>query len=390
MSERSRLNSISGRDPATGAHITIRYAEGLIREIVPAQADDDGEGLWLAPGLVDIQVNGYEGVDLNDGVLEPATVIALAQRLQRVGVASFLPTLITAGEDDIVQGLQAIAQAHRQDPVVGRMIAGVHVEGPSLSDEPGPRGAHPGQHIRPPDLAEFRRWQQACGGIVSMLTISPHWDNSAEFIAALVADGIHVAIGHTHASVEQIRAAADAGASLSTHLGNGAHGNLRRHPNYLWTQLADDRLSASFIADGHHLPADTLKVMLRAKGAERSILVSDTVALGGMPPGTYEHLIGGTVRVDANGRLSVAGTEFLAGAGLPLLAGIAHAVNRIGVPLAAALQMATSNPGRFAGGRGVLAIGADADLLRFAWDGPGQPLRAETLVIAGATVLGPD
>lgn len=378
------MNSISGRHPDSGDSITIRHAHGVICEILPGPTT---QTRWLGPGLVDIQVNGYQGKDLNAGAFDAHTVLQLAQGMQRVGVSTFLPTLITASEDSIVNGLQAIRAARAADPIVARMIPYVHIEGPSLSPESGPRGAHPLEHIRPPDLAEFQRWQAACGGLVGMLTISPHWDDSAAFIAALHAAGTHVAIGHTHASAQQIRAAVDAGARLSTHLGNGAHGTLRRHPNYLWTQLAEDRLYASFIADGHHLPVDTLKVMLRAKGLERSILVSDTAALGGMPPGVYEHPIGGKVSLSADGRLSVMDTEFLAGATLPLTAGIAHVVDHLGMPLAAALKMATANPGQFVGGRGVLAVGAAADLMRFEWDGPGQPIVVDTLLVAGQTVF---
>ena len=381
------MNSISGKNPRTGESLTVRHEHGVIRDIVPGPAS---ETRWLGPGLIDIQVNGYEGWDLNAGAFDAQTVLQLARAMQRVGVSTFLPTLITAGEDSIVNGLQVIRQAREADPIVAHMIPYVHVEGPSLSSESGPRGAHPEDHIRPPDPEEFLRWQNASGGLVGMLTISPHWDNSIAFITALCTAGIHVAIGHTHATVEQIRAAVDAGARLSTHLGNGAHGNLRRHPNYLWTQLAEDRLCASFIADGHHLPVDTLKVMLRAKGLERSILVSDTAALGGMPVGVYEHPIGGKVSLSADGRLSVVGTDFLAGATLPLTTGIRHVIDHLGFDLASALKMATENPGRFVqkhGRRGVIEVGAAADLMRFQWDGPRTPIAVDTLVVNGNTVF---
>jgi N-acetylglucosamine-6-phosphate deacetylase len=163
---------------------------------------------------------------------------------------------------------------------------------------------------------------------------------------------------------------ADAGARLSTHLGNGAHAMLPRHPNYLWTQLADDRLTAGFIADGHHLPADTLRAMIRAKGPERSILVSDAVALAGRPPGRYETPVGGTVELSADGRLVMAGTPYLAGAARGLADGVAHVATLFG--LGPALRMATVQPGRFVGGRGVLAVGAPADVIRFDW-APGDP-----------------
>ncbi len=178
----------------------------------------------------------------------------------------------------------------------------------------------------------------------------------------------------------------DAGATLSTHLGNGVAATLPRHPNLIWAQLAEDRLTATFIADGHHLPDDTLKAMLRAKGLDRAVLVSDAVALGGMPPGIYDQPIGGRVELTPEGRLGVVGTPYLAGAARPLIDGVAVAMRAAGLTLAEALRLATSNPGRFAGGRGVLAVGQPADLMRFRWS-PGDPaLAIERVWVRGIPV----
>jgi N-acetylglucosamine-6-phosphate deacetylase len=165
-----------------------------------------------------------------------------------------------------------------------------------------------------------------------------------------------------------VHQAAAAGARLSTHLGNGAAAMLPRHPNYIWAQLADERLTASFIADGHHLPADTFKAMLAAKGLGRAILVSDSVALAGMPPGRYSQPIGGDVEVGADARISVAGTPYLAGAGRPLIADVARAIEMAGLSLAQGLSLATANPGSFVGGRGRMAVGQPADLFGFRRD----------------------
>lgn len=247
------------------------------------------------------------------------------------------------------------------------MVPGIHVEGPSISDNDGPRGAHPLAHVRPPSIEEFDRWQQASGNLVSMVTLAPEHEGSVDYIRALTARGVHVALGHTAATPEQIHEAVEAGAVLSTHLGNGAAAMLPRHPNFIWAQLADDRLAASFIADGWHLPADTFKAMLRAKGLDRAVLVSDMVALAGMPPGIYDQPVGGRVEVSAEGRISVAGTPYLAGASLPLSANVAIASQIAGLPLADTLLLATANPGRFVGGRGRLEVGARADLIRFEW-----------------------
>lgn len=374
------MGDISGRDPATGRSVRIGIEGGRIARIEPGAA---GETAWLAAGLVDLQVNGFAGIDLNAGGLEPAAVARLVAVQARLGVTSFLPTLITASEADIRAALAAIAAARAADPMVAHAIPAVHVEGPHISPNSGPRGAHPAAHVRPPDIAEFARWQAACGGLVGLVTLCPAQPGAAAYTRALVAQGVHVAIGHSDATHEQIMAVVEAGAALSTHLGNGIAATLARHHNPIWSQLAEDRLTACFIADGHHLPAAALKAMLRAKGLERAILVSDTAALGGMAPGIYDAPIGGRVELTAEGRLGVAGTPFLAGAARPLADDVALAIGMAGLGLAEALALASGNSGRFAGGRGRLAVGAEADLIRFHWQPGDTTLVMETVLARG-------
>lgn len=359
------IHSIRGRDPFTGEGIEVLAENGTIQSIAPTLCEED---LWLAPGFIDLQVNGYAGFDLNSGSVTPDVVIALVHRMLAEGVTTFLPTLITASEDQIIAALRAIAEARNHSPLVRHVIPFAHVEGPYIAPADGPRGAHPRIHVRPPHIGEFERWQNVSGGLVGMVTLSPHWDNALDYMAHLANRGCVVAIGHTDAAPDRIHAAAEAGAVLSTHLGNGVAGQLPRHPNVIWAQLADDHLTACFIADGHHLPADTLTAMLRAKGKERCILVSDTVALAGMPAGIYETEASGTVEVTAEGRIGIRGTSTLAGAALPLRCGIANVARLTGFSLGDAIRLATENPGGFAGGRGVMRIGADADLVQFRWD----------------------
>lgn len=373
--------SIHGRDPLTGNFLEVFIEDGRIRSIAPGAP---GESLWLSPGWIDLQVNGYAGWDLNTKSIAPDLVSALMYRLFAVGVTTFLPTLITASEEQIIAALSAIAEARNRSPLVRHVIPFVHVEGPHISPADGPRGAHPREHIRPPDIAEFERWQAASGGLVGMVTLSPHWDSALPYIVHLTGRGCLVAIGHTDAEPDRIHAAAKAGAVLSTHLGNGVGCDLPRHPNLLWAQLADDRLTASFIADGHHLPGDTLKAMLCAKGLDRCILVSDAVSTGGLLPGRYETSVGGTVELTAEGRISIPGTRTLAGAALPLKSGIASVARLPGFSLGDAILMATKNPGRFAGGRGVLQTGADADLVQFRWV-PDGDIEIVNLLVKGVT-----
>jgi N-acetylglucosamine-6-phosphate deacetylase len=373
--------SIHGRDPLTGESIRAVVENGAIRSIAPGVPQDD---LWLSPGFIDLQINGYAGCDLNAESISPDLVSALMRLLAAVGVTTFIPTIITASEGRILTALCAIAEERNRSPLVRHAIPFVHVEGPHISPTDGPRGAHPREHVRSPDIAEFERWQAASGGLVGMVTLSPHWDSALAYIAHLAKRGCIVAIGHTDAEPSRIHAAADAGAVLSTHLGNGVAGDLPRHPNLLWAQLADDRLAASFIADGHHLPADTLRAMLRAKGTERCILISDSVALAGMLPGKYETSVGGAVELTCAGRIEIPGTRTLAGAALPLKTGIAAVARLRGFTLRDAIRMATENPGRFAGGRGLLRAGTDADLVQFRWDQAGGEIEVVKVLIKGA------
>lgn len=361
--------TIGGRLPESGASVILDVEEGRIAAIRPGPEE---ESRWLSHGLVDLQVNGYGGRDINAQTLDVEEVIALGRAMLNEGVTTFLPTIITSPEAKIIHALRTIAAARDQDAAIRAMIPGVHLEGPSISAEDGPRGAHPAQHIRPPDFAEFVRWQQACGNLVKMVTLSPHFPGSVEYIRRLSAAGVHVSLGHTHCDHQQIVAAVNAGASLSTHLGNGAHGVLPRHPNYIWSQLADERLAAMFIADGYHLPAETLVAMLRAKGLDKAILVSDSSMPGGMPPGEYETPVGGRVTLDAAGRLGLTGSAFLAGAALPLRYGVAFCAALPGVSLSQALTMATVNPAARLNQNGRLAPGETADIIRFSW-APGHP-----------------
>lgn len=299
---------------------------------------------WIAPGLVDLQVNGYDGQEFSSQDLTGEKVARIVRRHYEFGVTGICPTLTTNGFAPLERGMRAIAAACDEDGAIGRRVLGIHLEGPYMSREDGPRGAHPLEHCRRPDWDEFRRLQDAAGGRIVILTMSVEFEESPEFIAHATASGVVVSIGHTAANGEQIRAAVDAGARLSTHLGNGAHRTLRRHPNYLWDQMAEDRLMASIIADGHHLPPEVVKTMVRAKTPARTILVSDESGLAGLPPGRYPSS-GCELEILPDGRLVIAGQDqLLAGASKPIGDGIVNVMRFAGVDLAAAVDMATRNP----------------------------------------------
>ncbi len=377
--------SILGRNPQDGQSIEVIVEDGRVEAIVPGRTE---QGEWLSPGLIDLQVNGYQGDDVNIGGIDADVIVSLTQKMIATGVTTYLPTIITASEAKITEALSAVAVARRRSRLVANPVPYVHVEGPNISPTDGYRGAHAREYIRHPSLEEFARWQQASGDVVGMVTLSPHWDGVEDYISKLHGTGVYVALGHTDATPEQIRRAVDAGATLSTHLGNGSAGMIPRHANSLWPQLADDRLTATLIADGHHLPAAMLKSILRDKGTARCILISDAVAIAGLPPGRYNTPVGGEVELHANGRLSLAGTEFLAGAAQPLKDGILHAVSCGGISLAEGLGMATVNPGRMVGGRGLLQPGAAADLIRFSANRDSEQLNIKQVWLKGVEWAG--
>ncbi|MCA9046154.1 MAG: N-acetylglucosamine-6-phosphate deacetylase, partial [Planctomycetaceae bacterium] len=213
----------------------------------------------------------------------------------------------------------------------------------------GPLGAHPLQHVRGCDWNEFQKWQQASGNRIKLVTLAPESAGAPEFIKQFTSGGGVCAIGHTAATGPQIAAAVDAGASLSTHFGNGAHAQMRRHPNYLWDQLAEPRLWASLITDGHHIPASVVRSVLLAKGQQNVIITCDSSGLAGCPPGVYD-AAGGQCEVLEDGRVVVAGQrEYLAGSGAFTDDCVLGMTQLGGVSLCEAWNMASANPARLFG-----------------------------------------
>ncbi|HVV43826.1 MAG TPA: amidohydrolase family protein [Bryobacteraceae bacterium] len=356
----------SGTDAITGAAVAVEFGETILSVRAAEAAPEDGERLWLAPGFVDLQVNGFAGVDFNDPRTPIEEISRALDAISRTGVTRCFPTIITGPPEAMLACLKNLRRAQTLLPQ-GRAIAGFHVEGPHIGAEDGPRGAHPARWVRPPDPDEFARWQEATEGGIRLVTLSPHWPGVAAYISELTSAGVTVSIGHTGANTEQIGAAVNAGATLSTHLGNAAHRMVLKFPNCLWDQLADDRLSASFIVDGLHLDPSFLRVALRAKSAERTILVTDAAAPTGSAPGPYR-LGELDVELTEDDRVVLRGTRKLAGSALRMDRAIANAIRIGGLNLCDAIRCATLNPARLVGLHGRtrgLEAGERADLVIF-------------------------
>jgi N-acetylglucosamine-6-phosphate deacetylase len=391
---------VSGVDVSSGASVEVAFeraitvVDHLIRPL-------DGAA-FLAPGWIDLQVNGFAGVDYNSAASTHEQIAQSIRAMFACGVTRFFPTVITGSPENMTAALRNLASAREsitEGSAPGEFSAmeAFHLEGPYISPHDGPRGAHPARWVRPPDLTEFQRFQEAAGGNIRLVTLSPEWPQAPHFIEKIVEKGVVASIGHTRASASQIADAVSAGATLSTHLGNGADAVLPRHPNYLWEQLAEDRLAASFIVDGFHLPPSFLNVALRAKGLERSLLVTDAVMPAGCDPGRYrlgevdvELHADGSVRLAEGGSTRTEGTR-LAGSALTMDQAIANVMRTAGLNLRDAVTLATRNParvGRIASRQRGLNPGDRADLVRFRLDeATGQITILETF-LAGQRVFG--
>lgn len=294
------------------------------------------------PGFVDLQVNGFAGVDFNSPDVTAEQIRGALPALRATGVTRFLPTLITGPLDRFARCVRAIVEA--DDPA----IAGIHQEGPYISPADGARGAHPRAHTIAATLDDFKRRQDAAAGRIVLVTLAPEVEGALALIEYLADAGVRVAIGHTDASPAIIRDAIRAGATMSTHLGNGCASVLPRHPNVIWEQLAADELCASLIVDGHHLPGAFVKAAVRVKSPERTMLVTDAMAAAGCAPGAYR--MGDVdVEVGADRRVSLRGTPYLAGSALTMDDAVAKTVRFTGLPLDAVLPMASAVPARYLG-----------------------------------------
>lgn len=321
---------------------------------------------YLGPGLIDLQVNGIQGFDFNDGGLTIQGVIDATQALLMQGVTTYFPTLITNTDSVIIAILKTINRACSINELTGECIGGIHLEGPFISPHDGARGAHDKKYTRNPDVQLVEKFQEASGGRIKIITLAPELEGIGELIRYCRENNIVVGIGHSNANVSQIEAAVKTGARLSTHLGNAAPLMLPRHSNLLWDQLAQNKLFASIIADGFHLSDSFVKVVIKVK-RNKTILVSDVTAFSGKPPGKYRTHIGQKVVLTENGKLYLENEpQFLAGASKSLLDNIKYLLHQRIVKLGQAWRMASINPAHLIYGRSSYShILPENDLITF-------------------------
>lgn len=376
-----------------GSHtvsVTVAGNRARVESVVPADDRSSGDA-WWAPGFFDTQLNGYAGLDYSGAEITPLDTETLIDRLYRSGTTQHCPTIITSSQERICRNLETIAAIAASSLRVDAAIPGIHIEGPYISEHDGPRGAHDRRYIRDPDPVELREWVAVGGGKLAVVTLAPERHGAIRAIEFLRSEGVRVAIGHTAADRDTIRRAVEAGATHSTHLGNGSHATIPRLHNYLWTQLADDRLTAGVIADGFHLPPDALRSFVRAKTPARIVAVSDAAPVAGYEPGAYRW--GDIdVAVGADGHVSLAGTPFLAGAGHLLDRGIARLLSDTDMTVREAVDSCTRNAAAAVGRpRPSVDTLPSSDvtptaLTRFRWNGTDTNIDVTHTVVDGELV----
>jgi N-acetylglucosamine-6-phosphate deacetylase len=360
------ISEVTGIHYESKKPVKIEIVNGLIDRI--SETDDIPEGdteYYVAPGLIDNQVNGYSGVDFSGEGLTVEKIRYATGEIWKDGVTSFVPTIVTGSHENILRNLKILSGTISEEFFKGS-IPGFHLEGPYLSDEPGFYGCHPLKYLRNPSWEEFSEYQEAAGGGIIEITLAPELDRAIEFIAKCNESGIIVGLGHTNSNSELIFKASEYGAVLSTHLGNGCANLINRHINPLWPQLACEKLLASVIADGHHLLPEELKVFYKVKGDKGLILISDVTHFIGMKPGEFEYM-GNMVRISSDGLAIIPELNCLAGATMPLKKGIETIKRDTGCTLDQAINLATRNVAGVLklNDRGVLQPGKRADIVAF-------------------------
>jgi N-acetylglucosamine-6-phosphate deacetylase len=374
---------VDGLHYISGKPVRIEIIDGEISRIKALPSNSETPELYLAPGLIDIQVNGYMGVDFSNQELNPALMEKATRALWKEGVTTYLPTVITRDQERLARSFSLLARA-MENELIALSIPGFHLEGPYLNPAPGYRGAHPEQHIRPADWEEFMELQNKANQGIRLITVAPEMEGAIPFIQKCKESGVVVSLAHHNAGPDIIDQAVQAGASFSTHLGNGCANEIHRHHNPLWPQLSHDGLSISIICDGAHLTREEVRTFYKVKGKQGTILVSDALHFAGLPLGEYEE--DGVTYLLTEEVVKFPSENVLAGAVLPISKGIGKIMGFTGCSLEEGIRMASTNPARLLGldYLGEIKEGLRADLILFTME-EGSPEIQKT-ILAGKVV----
>jgi N-acetylglucosamine-6-phosphate deacetylase len=361
--------TIEGLHYQTGKPVAVTIENGKITKIRSLHKQhESADPCYIAPGMIDNQVNGFAGVSFSLGGsgLTKDGVRKVTEELWKRGVTSWLATLTTNSHDNLLRNFELLGNM-KYNPALHRSLVGFHLEGPYISPVDGYRGAHPLMYVRKPDWNEFMDYYKASGNAILTVTLAPEIPGVQDFIRKCTEMGIVVALGHHNASRKTVDEAVYNGAKIATHLGNGCANLINRHDNPLWPQLANDSLMISIICDGFHLRDEEIKTFYKVKGPLNTIITSDVTSFAGMPPGTYTVEGGAVVELTPEGMLRYPEQNVLYGSATPLSVGVVHFMKVTGCSVNDAITMSSANPARLYGlnDRGSLEPGKRADLILF-------------------------
>ncbi len=349
--------------------VSITIKDGKIDRIDRnVELKGDSRKIFIAPGLIDNQVNGINGVSFSFGQseLNVKGVLEATKVLWQRGVTTYLPTLTTNSHELFLKNLSILEIARKDELSLGS-IAGYHLEGPYISPADGYRGAHSINFVRKPDWNEFVEYYEASGKKILTVTVAPEVEGALEFIKRCSELGIVVALGHHNAATEIVNRAVEYGAKISTHLGNAMSNTINRHVNPLWPQLSNDGLMISIICDGFHLLPEQIRVFYKVKGAEKTIITSDVTMYANLTPGVYKNIDGEDIELSNDGRIFYPAQNNLAGSASTIDKGVGHIMKVTGCSLSDAIRMASTNPAQLYGlnDRGKIETGKRADIILF-------------------------
>ncbi|NLY30541.1 MAG: N-acetylglucosamine-6-phosphate deacetylase [Firmicutes bacterium] len=320
----------------------------------------DAEGAYITPGLIDIHVHGGGGGDVMDGTAEALDL--MGQTFARWGTTAFLPATVTAGHRETLQAVAAVKEAAEKG-TGGAQVLGIHLEGPYI--DIGKRGAHHPDYVRSPSLEELEEIWRAAGPLLKLVTLAPEQEGAEAVIRQLRSWDVTVAIGHSNATYEQVMAAHLWGASHICHMFNAMRGLHHREPGVVGAALTCDGFSVELICDGVHVHQAAMDLVLRAKGPDKVVLITDTMRAMGLPEGKYQ--LGG-LDIEVTKEAARLLTGELAGSTLSMAKAVKNAVEMLGVSVPEAIRMASYNPARTIGishRKGSLTVGKDGDIALF-------------------------
>lgn len=354
-------------------------------ERVEHLGDEHPGAPFISPGFIDLQCNGFAGVNFSNPDSTPDDIEKVLHALWATGTTSFLPTLISNTPAALETTFKHLESLRNNNPRFAASAPGYHLEGPYLSTGPS-AGAHKPEFMKNPDWEEFSGIAKASGNRIAIVTIAPEWPDAEAFARKAVHAGIRVALSHTDGGPEDVYRLAAAGATMNTHLGNGCPQLLDRHKAPFWAQLADDRLAAGLICDGFHLTREMVRIIARIKGSKMCMLVTDAVFVAGLEPGPYS-LVGKPIELLESGQVVTADRRSMAGSTLDMATAVGNFLKMTDCSLSEALACATSVPARYLARKGVcgaLGSGQPANFVLFTWK-HGFPVIGQT-ILAGETV----